>query len=59
MEHLVGLMEIGTKDGMVTLDASLAELLESNLITSEEALAHARDTERVGQAKPKKKGLFG
>jgi twitching motility protein PilT len=59
MEHLVGLMEIGTKDGMVTLDASLAELLENNLITSEEALAHARDTERVGQAKPKKKGLFG
>jgi len=59
MEHLVGMMEIGGKDGMVTLDASLAELIESNRLSSEEALTHARDPERVGQAKPKKKGLFG
>mgnify|MGYP006284865107 CR=1 FL=1 len=59
MEHLVGLMEIGGKDGMVTLDASLSELVENNRITSEEALAHARDPDRVGEAKPKKKGFFG
>ena len=59
MEHLVGLMEIGGKDGMVTLDASLAGLLESGHLSQEEALAHARDPERVGQVKPKKKGLFG
>ena len=59
MEHLVGMMEIGGKDGMVTLDSSLSDLVESNLISSDEALAHARDTERVGLAKPKKKGLFG
>ena len=59
MEHLVGLMEIGGKDGMVTLDASLTDLLEKGLVASEEALAHARDQERVGLAKPKKKGLFG
>lgn len=58
MEHLVGMMEIGGKDGMVTLDASLAGLVENNLISSEEALAHARDQERVGQTKPKKKGIF-
>jgi twitching motility protein PilT len=59
MEHLVGMMEIGGKDGMVTLDSSLSDLVESNLISSDEALAHARDTDRVGQAKPRKKGLFG
>lgn len=59
MEHLVGMMEIGGKDGMVTLDASLFGLVENNLISSEEALAHARDQERVGQAKAKKKGIFG
>ncbi|NBT90132.1 MAG: PilT/PilU family type 4a pilus ATPase [Verrucomicrobia bacterium] len=59
MEHLVGMMEIGGKDGMVTLDSSLSGLVESNLITSDEALTHARDPERVGQAKPRKKGLFG
>jgi len=59
MEHLVGMMEIGGKDGMVTLDSSLSDLVEGNLISSEEALAHARDTERVGLAKPRKKGLFG
>jgi twitching motility protein PilT len=59
MEHLVGLMEIGGRDGMVTLDSSLADLVENNQITSEEALTHARDPDRVGQAKPRKKGLFG
>ena len=59
MEHLVGMMEIGGKDGMVTLDSSLSDLVESNLISSDEALAHARDQERVALAKPKKKGLFG
>ena len=59
MEHLVGLMEIGGKDGMVTLDSSLFDLVENSSITSDEALAHARDPDRVGQAKPRKKGLFG
>ena len=59
MEHLIGMMEIGGKDGMVTLDSSLADLVEGNLISSEEALAHARATERVGLAKHRKKGLFG
>lgn len=59
MEHLVGMMEIGAKDGMVTLDASLISLVEAGRITSEEALTHARDQDRVGQAKPRKKGIFG
>jgi twitching motility protein PilT len=59
MEQLIGIIEIGGKDGMRTLDASLEELVETGKITLEEALLQARDTERVRQAKPKKKGLFG
>ena len=59
MEHLVGMMEIGGRDGMVTLDSCLTELVEQNKITSEEALGHARDAERVRLARPKRKGFFG
>ena len=58
MEHLVGMMEIGGRDGMVTLDSSLSDLVEQSKITSEEALGHARDPERVRLARPKKKGFF-
>lgn len=59
MEQLVGIIEIGAKDGMRTIDASLEELVASGKISLEEALTHARDAERIGQTKPKKKGLFG
>lgn len=59
MEHLVGMMEIGGRDGMITLDSCLADLVEQNKITPEEAFGHARDTDRVGLARPQKKGLFG
>jgi len=58
MEQIVGIMEIGAKDGMRTIDASLDELVEKGLITSEEALQNARDPSRVALAKPNKKGLF-
>jgi len=58
MEQLVGIIEIGGKDGMRTIDASLVELVASGKITLEEAISHARDPNRVGQAVPKKKGLF-
>jgi Tfp pilus assembly ATPase PilU len=53
------MMEIGGRDGMSTLDSCLIELVEQNKITPDEALGHARDPERVRQARPKKKGLFG
>jgi len=58
MEQLVGIIEIGGKDGMRTVDGSLVELVASGKITLEEAISHARDPNRVGQAVPKKKGLF-
>jgi twitching motility protein PilT len=63
--HIIeGLMEIGTQEGMNTLDESLARLVKSDLITYEEALIHARDRNRISSlpkspTKKKKKGFFG
>lgn len=46
-EQIVGLMEIGRKDGMHTFDDVLEELYLGRRISKEEALAGARDTERI------------
>ena len=43
MEQVVGLMEIGFKEGNRTIDQSLNGLFESGLITREEALFNARE----------------
>ncbi len=43
LEQVVGLMEIGFKEGNRTIDQSIATLLEQNLITREEALFHCRE----------------
>ncbi len=63
-EQIVGLIEIGTKDGMHTYDESLSELYLDRLISKEEAIANARDKARFENlqrdpAKPQKRGLFG
>lgn len=58
MEQIVGIMEIGGKDGMHTIDASLDSLVEAGLITSEEAVQNARDPSRVALSKTRKKGFF-
>lgn len=46
-EQILGLMEIGQSDGMRSIDDSLIELLLQNLISDEEALANARDQQRL------------
>lgn len=46
-EQIIGLMEIGQSEGMVPIDDSLIRLLLQNLISDEEALAHARDQNRI------------
>jgi twitching motility protein PilT len=60
-EQLVGLIEIGAKDGMNTIDESLADLYENRLISKEEAIAHARDRERLESMTlaPRPRRLFG
>jgi twitching motility protein PilT len=51
LEQLVGLMEIGFKDGNRTIDQSIAALLDSGFITREEALFHCRE-KRTFEAPP-------
>ncbi len=46
-EQILGLMEIGQSDGMRSIDDSLIELLLQNIISDEEALANARDQQRL------------
>jgi twitching motility protein PilT len=43
LEQIVGLMEIGHKEGNRTIDDSITHLLNSNLITREEAMFNSRE----------------
>jgi twitching motility protein PilT len=58
---ILGMIEIGTQEGMNSLDESLATLVKTGQINLEEALIHARDPERMKTTAvpPKKKGFFG
>ncbi len=61
-EQLVGLIEIGTREGMNTIDESLAELYAQRFISKEEALRNARDLvrmEALAREPERKRGLFG
>ena len=62
-EQLVGLIEIGAKDGMHTIDEDLAGLYLSLQISKEQAIANARDRARfealTREVQTQKKGLFG
>lgn len=42
-EQLVGLIEIGGKAGMNTIEESLSDLVKTGMITEEQAIAEARD----------------
>ena len=46
-QQLLSMIEIGTKDGMVTFDESLSELYRAKIITRDEAMLNARDPARV------------
>lgn len=48
-EQLVGLLEIGAKDGMNTIDEAVGELLGQGIISATEAAAHARDVNQMEQ----------
>jgi twitching motility protein PilT len=55
MEQVVGLMEIGFKEGNRTIDQSIRALYESGMITREEAVFNARERNLFEeQAKPQK-----
>ncbi|MDX2079950.1 MAG: type IV pilus twitching motility protein PilT [Terrimicrobiaceae bacterium] len=62
-EQLVGLIEIGAKDGMHTIDEDLAGLYLSRTISKEDAIANARDRNAIEallreSTPPPKRGLF-
>jgi len=61
-EQLVGLIEIGAKDGMFTIDDDLCGLYLSRQISKESAIANARDKSRIEvllrEPTQKKKSLF-
>ena len=46
-QQLLSMIEIGTKDGMITFDESLSDLYHAGKITKEEAMLNARDPNRV------------
>ncbi len=52
LEQIVGLMEIGFKEGNRTIDQSIAQLFEANLITRDEAIFNSRER-RTFEAPPK------
>lgn len=62
-EQLPGLIEIGAREGMHTIDDSLETLYLNRLISKEEAMANARDKARIEALRRedgvKKRGLFG
>jgi twitching motility protein PilT len=63
-DQLVGLIEIGSKDGMNTIEESLGELLSQGMITPQEAAAQARDPQTMHEfaeryARTQKGGFFG
>lgn len=64
-EQLVGLLEIGGREGMNTIDESLAELYLTRQISKEEAIANARDVvsiealTRQPEKPAARRGLFG
>ncbi len=57
LEQLVGLMEIGARDGNYTIDQSITKLFEAGLITREEAMFNCRQRSLFEEApKPVRKG---
>ncbi len=52
LEQIVGLMEIGFREGNRTIDQSIGQLFESEIITREEAIFHSRER-RSFEEKPK------
>ena len=52
LEQIVGLMEIGFKEGNRTIDQSISQLLDGGIITREEALFNCRERKSF-EEKPK------
>jgi len=67
-QQVISMIEIGSRDGMITFDESVSNLYAAGIITREEAMLNARDPARIAAIKPAKatpppapvkKGFFG
>jgi twitching motility protein PilT len=73
-QQILSMVEIGSRDGMITFDESVSNLYATGQITYAEALLNARDPDRIKQMSPppamlsavppmpavqKKRGFFG
>jgi len=61
-QQVLSMIEIGSKDGMITFDESVSNLYLAGTITRDEAILNARDPSRITSIKvppPPKKGFFG
>lgn len=60
IEQLQGLIEIGSRDGMQTMDESILSLYHSNIIDKDEALLNLKDKTRIeDKQSQQKRGFFG
>ncbi len=60
LEQIIGLMEIGHRDGNRTIDQNIATLLDAKLITRDQAIFNCRDRKTFELApKPPRKPLWG
>jgi twitching motility protein PilT len=66
-QQVLSMIEIGSRDGMITFDESVAHLYATGVISREEAMVNVRDPKRIEAIKPPaapllqkvKRGLFG
>jgi twitching motility protein PilT len=62
-QQVLSMIEIGSKDGMVTFDESVSSLYAAGIISTDEALLNARDPSRItsmrGPPPAPRKGFFG
>jgi twitching motility protein PilT len=55
-QQILSMIEIGTRDGMMTFDESAEDLYRQGFITYDEAVLNARDQNRIRPIKPGKAG---
>lgn len=58
LEQVVGLMEIGHREGNRTIDDSIGRLLDTQVITRDEALFNCRDRKTFEEAKERRRSLW-
>jgi twitching motility protein PilT len=54
-QQIIGMIEIGSRDGMVTIDEAVEQLYVAGSIDRDEALRNVRDPERIVRIKPVKR----